>query len=80
MKVYEFLFNGCIYESSAATMSLHKTKHGAWKAMNKWLNNRFIEEYDFRNKHGKFKEDELCGAWKVGVHEWWGIGEIELLD
>jgi len=33
MKVYEFLYCGCIFESSYATVSIHKTKQGAYKAM-----------------------------------------------
>lgn len=32
-KVYEFLYNACCWESSAATMSIHKTERGANAAM-----------------------------------------------
>lgn len=79
MKIYEFLYNSCIYESAAGTMSMHRTKAGAYKAMNKWLNERFMKEYDERIKYGKDRSG-LCGAWKVGTHEWWGIGEQELCE
>lgn len=76
MKAYQFLFCDCIYESSFATMSLHRTKKGAYKAMNKFLNDRFSTELDERIKFGKFKEY----VWKVGVHQAWSVDEIELLD
>ena len=33
MKVYEALYNDCIHESSFATISIHKTKKGAEKAI-----------------------------------------------
>ncbi len=32
-KVYEFWYNECIYESAAQCMSLHRTREGAEKAM-----------------------------------------------
>ncbi len=32
-KVYEFWFNECTYESAAQCMSLHRTREGAEKAM-----------------------------------------------
>jgi len=31
--VYEFIYNSCVYESSARTMSIHKSISGAYKAM-----------------------------------------------
>lgn len=79
MKVYEFLYCSCIHESSYRTMSLHKTKSGAWKAMNKWLNERFQNEYDQRIMFGKDR-NRLDGAWKVGTHEAWTVGEQELYE
>jgi len=33
-EIFEFLYTTCIYESAYATMSLHRTKKGAYKAMN----------------------------------------------
>jgi hypothetical protein len=57
--IYEFLFNDCIYESSPRTVSIHRTKKGAYKAMNKYINDYFNKErdcailgghkYEFRN-------------------------------
>jgi hypothetical protein len=32
-KVYEFWYNECIYDSDAQCISLHKTREGAEKAM-----------------------------------------------
>jgi len=53
MTIYAFEYCSCVFESAFGIESLHTTKRGAWKAMNKWLNNRFIKEYDFRIKYGK---------------------------
>ncbi len=90
MKIYEFLHCSCVFESAYATISMHKTKAGAWKAMNKWLNERYWKEWDFRMKVGKekpfFYADEqgkqkyLLSAWRVGTHEAWTIGEQELCE
>lgn len=59
-KVYEFWFNECIYESAAQCMSLHKTREGAEKAM---------------ERHKKETEDEWEGigvpdGMRWGVSEW----------
>jgi hypothetical protein len=90
MKIYEFLYCSSVFESAYASISLHKTKRGAWKAMNKWLNERYWREWDIRMKIGKekpyFYKDEqgkqkyLLGVWRCGVHEAWTIGEQDLCE
>ena len=67
MIIYEFLYCSCIHESSYATMSLHRTKEGAEKAMKKHKIERRVdhdkliefqlneckEYYDKKLKEGK---------------------------
>jgi|FLOH01.1.fsa_nt_gi hypothetical protein len=76
MKIYEFLYNDCIYESASRTVSIHRTKLGAYKAMNKFINDNFMKEYNERIKYGKDRNY----IWIFGVHEWWGVKEIELQE
>lgn len=52
-KVWGFVYTDCIYENSMKTMSLHRTKRGAYNAMNKYLNDRFTEERNLHIKYGK---------------------------
>lgn len=54
MEVYEFRYCDCIYEGGYVTVSLHKTKAGAYKAMRKYKLDKYIEWYDSRIKWGKF--------------------------
>lgn len=50
MKIFRFHFNSCTFESSYETISIHKTKKGAYKAMKthkvdeytSWYNDRLI--------------------------------------
>lgn len=94
MKIYEFLYCSCIHESSYATMSLHKTKEGAEKAM-KLHKEAAMKDYEekYKREVGRTKEyakeenlsdDKLSilieGITKFGAHEDWVIGEQELLD
>ena len=59
-KVYEFWYNECIYESAAQCISLHRTREGAEKAM---------------ERHKKEIEDEwewisIPDYMRWGVSEW----------
>lgn len=75
-KLWAFYYCSCIYESSYATMSLHKTKEGAKKAMKKHKKQEKKKFYKmFINK-----EEALKRGLKFGQHEDWNIGEIEILD
>ena len=60
-KVYEFWFNECIYDSAAQCISLHKTREGAEKAM---------------ERHKKETEDEWKRVGlKIPDYMIWGIEE-----
>lgn len=52
MIVYAVMYNGCTYESAAATVSLHTTKAGAWKAMRKFMFDMVTNERDFAIEFG----------------------------
>ncbi len=90
MIVYEFLYNGCIHESSYCTMSLHKTREGAEKALNDHRNIEFAawEEYtkllmekdEEGNDFGYESLEDCLEDNPFGKHEDWCIQEIELLD
>ena len=60
-RVYEFWYNECIYESASQCMSLHKTREGAGKAM---------------ERHKKETENEWKRVWlKIPAYMAWGIEE-----
>lgn len=75
MEIYEFLYCCCTFESSYATMSLHKTKSGAYKAMKAHKVSEFMEWYDKRSLYGK---DHTGFNYDFGKD--WAIGKQELLD
>jgi len=77
MVIYEFTYTDCIYESAAATLSLHRTKLGAYKAMRKFLNESYMEWYNERIKYGKYK-DYIGTIDKFGTHCAWRIRSKEL--
>jgi len=93
MIVYAFLYNGCVHESSYATMSLHKTEAGAIAAMTKHKE-KCLEEYykakldtqkDYENDETLSDEDrnfliEHNQEDTFGVHQDWYITTMELLD
>ena len=89
MIVYQFLYNDCIHESSYATISLHKTKEGAEKALNEHRNFEF-EAWEEYTKLLMEKDDEGNCFYDTietclednpfGKHEDWCIQEIEVLD
>lgn len=53
MKIYEFIYTDCVFESAMATMSINRTKKGAYKAMRKFLMSDFMEWYNDRIRYGK---------------------------
>jgi hypothetical protein len=75
-EVYEFLYTDNIHESAMATMSLHRTKKGAYKAMRAFLESKYAEWYDERILKGKDKD------WvdKFGLHCAWAIQPIMLYE
>lgn len=75
-KVYAFLYTPTVYESEYTVMSLHKTKRGAFKALNKWLNERYYREYD---EYLLCKKKYRNGyTFKVGDYENWAIKEYNI--
>ena len=73
MEVYLFMFNPCIHESASFPISIHKTKKGAYKAMNKWINDLFMDWWNDWQLYGKDYQ-------KFGIHEAWFIMSEELQD
>lgn len=75
-KAYGFLYTECIYESAAAVVSLHWTKAGAYRAMNRFLFDKW-QEYNtdkFRKKYAGRGTKALNQRF-----EWWGIKEFAIL-
>lgn len=67
MKVYLFQYNYCVYESGYVTMSIHRTKAGAYKAMRKHRVDEFYEWYNSRIMYGKYSQFpyDFGKAWKI---------------
>ena len=74
MIIYKALYNHMIYESSAETVSIHKTKQGARNALAK----RVKKEHENHNKMLDYDVDEMGS--RFGIFEAWLVGEAELLD
>jgi hypothetical protein len=78
-EVFEFVYTDCIYESAMATLSLHKTKKGAYNAMRDFLVNGYMEWYNERIMYGKPK-DWFGTADKFGTHCAWAVRSIALKE
>ena len=53
MILHEVLYTSCIYESSYATVSIHKTKLGAFKELQRRKRLEYDEWYNSRLLYGK---------------------------
>jgi hypothetical protein len=71
-RLYAFLYNYCIHESSWATISLHYSIEGAEKAMQEHKQ-KALEE--FNEMYGQ-DNDFDC---KFGEHEDWFVKPVEVL-
>lgn len=71
MKVYEALHNSNTEESSPYTISIHLSKEGAEKAVEK---NKAAEKASFDEIYPNGNEHYKWNAW-----QWWGINETEIL-
>ena len=71
MKVYEFVYNSCIHESDARTVSIHETKEGAEKAL-------YIHKEQERKGFKELYQDNPPGGFVFGSMEYWGIRETEI--
>jgi len=80
MKVFAAVYCDCIYESAYGTLSLHKTREGAERAIEnhkKELRLRHEESVKHMAEHAPtFDMDEF------EIHSWqdWGIEEYEIED
>lgn len=72
MKVFEFRYTDCIYESAAATMSIHFSKKGAWEAMKKHK----LEVHEEWLQHGRYYRN----SFKSTFAKAWFISETEILS
>ena len=73
MKVYEFIYNSCIYEGAACTESIHKTIKGAQMALDfhkEVAREEWEEQWDEKGK----KE------FPFGETEYWMIRETEIQE
>lgn len=77
MKVYEFLYCPCCHESAFATISIHRTKAGAYKAMRNHRTSAYLEWYEDRMRFGK---TPIFSEYPYDFGKDWMIREIELND
>ena len=65
--LYAFLYNPMIHESGYITVSIHRTREGAEKAM-EWHKKEHIEQTI--EECGKYDEEwDSCRSWKVEIIE-----------
>ena len=76
MVVFEFIYTDCIYDGAMATISLHRTKKGAYQAMKKFIVAEYMTWYNDRIVHGK--NTSFYGVDKFGRNSAWGVASIEL--
>lgn len=78
MIVYAFRYNSCIYESSWATISLHYTKAGAYKAL------RAHRRMAFEEWKRVYADEDLCDELNDIRNFWsmldWYVAEVEVLE
>ena len=64
MIVFAFMYNACIHESADATVSLHLTKHGAYRALRNNLWGACVRDREAHLQYGG------PGADLYRTHEW----------
>lgn len=74
-KAWAFMYNGCIYESGPSVVSLHWTKAGAYRAMNRHL---FNEWEKFNHGWGRKRYSGRGARILDRRMEWWGIKEFRI--
>jgi len=77
-KFFTFVYNPFIWESAASTVSVHKTKKGAYEAMRKHKLELYEEWILFRSQIAKSQRFSTYG--KFGEMEYWGIREITIVN
>lgn len=78
VKIYEALYCSCIHESSYATISLHRTREGAEKAVQESKDKVKLEHEKHKEFMKKEGMEDMIHAWDV--HQDWDIAETELMD
>lgn len=78
MTIYSFLYCPCIYESSYQTISLHKTKRGAYNAMRKYLIDNYLEWDEKRRQIKKWQRYYHYN--KFGVDQKWKVKAVNIED
>ena len=73
MLIYEFVYTDSIFESGMVTLSVHKTKKGAYNAMREFLEKKYAEWRESGIRYGKQE-------YKFGTHCAWNIRPIELRE
>ena len=71
--MYEFLYNPSIHDSAARTVSIHKTRRGAEKAMELHKEMALIEYEEVCNRLPDEKD------FPFGYDQWWGVRESILM-
>jgi hypothetical protein len=71
-RVYAFLYNDCIHESTWRTISTHYSKEGAEKAMQEHKQEQ-LDEFN------EMYQDDNEWGFKFGIDEDWCIETIEVL-
>ncbi len=74
--IYLALYNDCIYESSARTLSAHRTKEGAEKAI---ADHKFNKQKEHDEMFSSCKEDDRPD-FTFDWDKWWGVEECEIID
>lgn len=77
MFVYEALHNSCIYESAAATISLHRTLKGAYNVVRKARWDTCVRNRDLALEYGNHG---LRRGMIFEDSEWWGVRKIKVQD
>ena len=72
-EVYSFQYCSCIYESAFATISLHRTKKGAYKSMREYIESEYAKWRDDGCRYGKQN-------FKHGFQEAWRIMAIPIQE
>ena len=63
--VYCFKINPCVYESGPITLSIHKTKIGAYMVMNQNLRDRYEEWFNTPKKYRETLPMERDERWFI---------------
>lgn len=74
LKLFTALYNPMVHESGFITLSVHRTKKGAWNAIkrhkieefNEWMDGQFYSRRQENWDHFKF---DFCKDWRIGTIE-----------